>query len=76
MVTDVSIIIAAFNAQKTLGTAIESALNQTDCNLEVIVVDDCSTDETALIAQRYRAVDSRVSVLKTDYNLGVVRLET
>ena len=70
MVTDVSIIIAAFNAQKTLGTAIESALNQTDCNLEVIVVDDCSTDDTALIAKRYATLDSRVSVLKTDYNLG------
>ena len=70
MVPEVSIIIAAFNAQNTIATAIESALNQANCNVEVIVVDDCSTDETALIAKRYGVKDSRVRVLKTHYNMG------
>lgn len=50
----VSIIIPAFNAERFLGDAIESALGQTYKNKEVIVVDDGSTDGTKDIVRSYR----------------------
>lgn len=52
----VSIVIPCFNQAHFLGDAIESALNQTFRGIEVIVVDDGSTDETHSVAQSYEAV--------------------
>jgi glycosyltransferase involved in cell wall biosynthesis len=52
----VSIVIPCFNHARFLGDAIESGLGQHDCRVEVIVVDDGSTDESAAIATRYAAV--------------------
>lgn len=68
--TKVSIIIAAYNAQNTLGRAIESSLRQTHDNIEVIVVDDCSTDNTLAVATEYARNDERVKVLQTGFNSG------
>jgi glycosyltransferase involved in cell wall biosynthesis len=53
---DASIIIASFNQAAFLGEAIESALGQTGCTTEVIVVDDGSTDASAAVAARYPQV--------------------
>jgi glycosyltransferase involved in cell wall biosynthesis len=71
MTTDksVSVVIAAWNSQDTLARAIESALIQTLPVLEVIVIDDGSTDATAAIAFSYS--DSRMRVLRRVTNQGV-----
>jgi succinoglycan biosynthesis protein ExoO len=53
MQPDVSFIIAAYNAEATIGRAIESALAQCGVTVEVIVADDRSTDRTAEIAASY-----------------------
>ena len=66
----VSVIIPAFNASATLSTALDSLLRQSWGNLELIVVDDCSMDETFSIAQRYASHDSRIRVLRQDTNRG------
>lgn len=50
---DVSFIIAAYNAAETLARAIDSALDQRGVSVEVIVADDCSSDDTRAIAARY-----------------------
>ena len=50
---DVSFIVAAYNAEETLAKAIDSALAQEGVSVEVIVADDCSTDETRTIAESY-----------------------
>ena len=68
--TKVSIIIAAYNAQNTLPRAIESSLSQTHDNTEIIVVDDCSTDNTLTIANAYASKDKRVHVLQSCVNSG------
>lgn len=64
---DVSIIIPVYNAKQYLDSCLESVLNQTFKNFEVIIVDDNSTDETGKIAALWSAKDDRVCLLK---NIG------
>src|SRR5439155_11769103 len=65
----VSVIMPAYNAQAYLSTAMDSVLRQTFPDLELLVVDDGSTDDTVDLARRYAARDSRVRVL-TQRNAG------
>ncbi|MET4481487.1 glycosyltransferase family 2 protein [Bradyrhizobium sp. F1.13.3] len=66
----VSVIVPAFNAENTIRETISSALNQTHRNLEVIVVDDGSTDQTRGIAAHLVQDDPRVRYVYKD-NGGV-----
>ncbi|RYE62165.1 MAG: glycosyltransferase, partial [Oxalobacteraceae bacterium] len=67
---DVSFVIAAYNAEETLESAIDSALSQVDVSLEVIVVDDCSSDGTRELALRCRDRDDRVKLIVQPANGG------
>lgn len=49
----ISVIIPVYNCEKYLAEAIESVLSQADCNLDVVVLDDGSTDSSAEIAKQY-----------------------
>ena len=60
----VSVIVAAYNAEASIGAAIESVLSQTVSNLELVIVDDGSVDRTADIAFSFREADARVKVLR------------
>ncbi len=66
----ISIIMPAYNAASTLALAMESILGQTWDDIELIVVDDCSTDDTFEIAQRYAAQDPRVTAVRQTRNMG------
>ena len=61
-------VIAAFKAQDTIERAIDSALAQTGVNVEIIVIDDCSPDDTASIVDAY--TDPRVRLIRLDKNRG------
>lgn len=65
---EVSVIIPAYNTEVYIARAIASALNQTLPNIEVIVVDDASTDGTAEAARRFQ--DERVRVFVNNQNMG------
>lgn len=65
-----SIIVPAYNASKSIRTCINSILGQTYQNLEVIIIDDGSTDETPRIIDEYVDSDSRVIAIHQD-NKGV-----
>lgn len=68
----VSIIVPVYNVEKYLPVCIESILNQTLKDLEIILIDDGSTDNSARICDEYAARDSRVVVIHKE-NGGVVR---
>ncbi len=65
---DVSFIVAAYNAQETLQGAIASALAQVGVSVEVIVIDDCSTDGTRALVANYP--DPRVRLVAQERNGG------
>lgn len=66
----VSVIMPVFNSEKTVEKAIKSILDQTWRNLEVIIVDDASTDETNNIIQKIASTDSRIKVMRNELNVG------
>lgn len=66
----VSIVVPAYNAAATIARAIDSALGQTEPDLEVVVVDDASADATTAIVARLAARDGRVRLLRQAVNRG------
>lgn len=66
----VSIITPLYNSADYIASTIESVLAQTYTNWEMLVTDDCSTDDGSEIVERYAANDSRIRLLKLDRNGG------
>lgn len=66
----VTVIVPAYNAEKSIPTALDSILAQTWANLEVLVVDDCSTDGTVEVVKEYEINDPRVRLIKGTTNQG------
>ena len=67
---DISVVMPAYNAMNFIADAVNSVLKQSFCNLELIVVDDCSTDDTWNIISRIAEVDSRLKIIKLEDNSG------
>ena len=67
----VSVIIPCFNGEKFIGEAIESVLNQTYQNWELIIVDDGSTDNSKKIIKQYCIADKRIHYIQNKKNKGI-----
>lgn len=67
----ISVLMPAWNAQATIGEAIDSILSQTYPQFELIVLDDGSTDATWQIMLSWRKKDGRVRVLRNRQNQGI-----
>lgn len=67
---DVSFIMPAYNVAQYVEAAIASAVSQSDVDIEVIVVDDASNDDTARIVAALSEADARVLLLRQVTNLG------
>jgi glycosyltransferase involved in cell wall biosynthesis len=65
----VSIVLPTFNGSRYLAESIESCLAQTYATWELIIVDDCSTDETPRLIEHYEAKDSRIRSIRNERNL-------
>lgn len=65
----ISIITASYNYEKYINETIESILNQTYTDWELIIIDDCSTDNSCNIIASYK--DPRIKLLKNEKNLGL-----
>jgi len=66
----VSVLMTSYNREKYIAEAIESVLNQTYTNFELIIVDDCSKDKTLEIAKKFEEKDHRIKVYLNEKNLG------
>lgn len=66
----ISIAMATYNGAKYLKDQLDSVLNQTFSDWELIIGDDCSTDHTMEILTEYSQKDSRISIFQNDSNLG------
>ena len=76
----VTVVVPAFNAERTLAETLRSVLSQTYRNIEVLVVDDGSTDGTAGVAESLAAKDPRLTLIRKENggcasarNLGIKR---
>lgn len=66
----ISVLMPAFNVEKYIGMAIDSVLNQTFSDFELIIINDGSTDDTGAIIEKYKDMDSRIRVYHLE-NRGV-----
>lgn len=70
----ISVVVPIYNVEKYLERCINSIINQTYKNLEIILVDDGSTDNSGKIADKYKKIDSRIKVIhKTNGGLSDAR---
>ncbi len=68
-----TVVITSFNREKYIGASIESVLNSTYSDFELLILDDASADATVEVARSYRARDDRVRVVANERNLGDYR---
>jgi glycosyltransferase involved in cell wall biosynthesis len=68
----ISVLIPLYNMENFIAQAIESVLEQTFSDLELIIVDNCSTDRSITIARHYES-DKRVKIFQNSENIGAVR---
>jgi len=67
----VTIIAPFYNVEKYIGRCIDSLLKQTYSNLEILLVDDCSPDNTIQIVKEYMKKDDRIKILQYEKNRGL-----
>jgi glycosyltransferase involved in cell wall biosynthesis len=69
----VSICLPVFNGEHFLAPALESVLSQTFSDFELIIVDDCSTDQSTQIIERYASRDKRIKHWRNSEQVGLFR---
>lgn len=67
----ISVIMPVYNGEKYIAVAIESILNQTYTDFELILIDDCGTDRSMEIALDYAEKDERIRVIHNPKNMGI-----
>lgn len=67
----VSIITPMYNSEKYIRQTIESVLNQTYKEWEMLIIDDCSSDNSANIVNEYVQIDNRIKYIRVKENKGV-----
>ena len=67
----VSVCIPSYNYEAFISEAIRSVLSQTYKNIELIVIDDCSSDNTEEIVNKYLGIDKRLRFYKNKKNVGM-----
>ncbi|EAK0291576.1 glycosyltransferase family 2 protein [Campylobacter jejuni] len=68
--SQISIILPTFNVEKYIARALESCINQTFKDIEIIVVDDCGSDKSIDIVKEYAKKDDRIKIIYNEKNLG------
>lgn len=68
--TKVSLIIPMHNVQAYIARCLESCINQSFSDIEILIIDDCGSDESVAIAREYAKRDLRIQILRNPRNLG------
>jgi glycosyltransferase involved in cell wall biosynthesis len=68
---DVSIVLVTYNRERFVGRTIECILAQTYGNFELLICDDCSTDDTQSVCEGYARRDARIRYVRNPSNLGM-----
>lgn len=66
----VTVMLPSYNHEKYIAEAIESCLNQTFQDFEIIMSDDCSTDNTVAVARQFN--DKRLTIHQFEHNVGAI----
>lgn len=66
----ISIIVAVFNDEKHIAECLDSLVEQTLHDIQIICIDDCSTDNSLSIVKQYAARDKRIEVISLEANQG------
>lgn len=69
----ISVLVAAYNASKFINQCLDSLVNQTLKDIQIICIDDASTDHTLSVLNEYAERDERILVLKNKKNLGLAK---
>ena len=70
----ISVVIPCYNAERTIAECIDSVLAQTYRNIEIICVNDCSTDRTLEILEEYSQKNEKISIITRCVNSGSARI--
>ena len=68
---NVSIVMPSYNSAKFIEKSIDSVINQTYKNWELLIIDDCSPDNSLELIKKYCQIDSRIKLIIHEKNLGV-----
>ena len=69
----ISVVMSVYNSETYLHSAIKSILNQSYKDIEFIIIDDGSTDNSLKIIQEYAGNDDRIRIIKNDINIGLTK---
>jgi glycosyltransferase involved in cell wall biosynthesis len=69
----ISVLLPVYNCEQYVEKAIQSILDQTYTNFELLIIDDYSNDNSAEIINNFTKFDDRVSVIRNDDNLGITK---
>lgn len=70
---EVSVLMSCYNSQANVGRAIESILNQTYEDFELLICDDGSIDNTYETISEYKSLDKRIKIFKNKKNIGLTK---
>ena len=68
----ISVIIPVYNTEKYIDDCLNSVIHQTFSDIEIICINDCSTDNSLQILKKYALQDNRISIISHQQNLGCV----
>jgi len=69
----ISVIMPVYNTEKFVGEAIDSILTQSFIDFELIIIDDCSQDDSYTVCEKYAETDKRIRLYKNKENIWVVK---
>lgn len=71
VVPKISVIVPVYNVEQYIAQCLDSIVNQTFKDIEILCVDDCGTDESMQIVRCYAGLDSRIKIITHEHNKGL-----